>query len=131
MAKRICIFILTLAIIAGLICGGVYLYKFLNKSENGDTFEYKVSCISNEYFVRNNISNDVERMTMTEKPYNTGYEFKFTVKELEGYTVKAIKCNVDSAEIDVDEEKNVMVTLKPGTLNNETFSVMIEYVKAA
>ena len=126
MAKRIIVLILTLAVIAGLICGGVFLFKSCNSDES-DKLEYKPSYLGGEYFARNNVNADKTLMEFTEKALDTGYTFTFTVKDVAGYNVKSVKCNAVGAVIDVDAEKNVTVTIATDALDKETFSVMIIY----
>ena len=90
MVKRITVVILTLAIIAGLICGGVYLFRSCNKDET-ENIEFKPSYISGDYYARNNVNSDKTEMTYEEKALSTGYVFTFKYEDIEGYEVKAIK----------------------------------------
>lgn len=128
MVKRITVVILTLAIIAGLICGGVYLFRSCNKDET-ENIEYKPSYISGDYYARNNVNSDKTEMTFEEKALGTGYTFTFTYGEIEGYEVKAIKCSAATAVIDVGEDKKVTVSLNADALDKDTFSVMVVYRK--
>lgn len=128
MAKRIILLVVTLALIAGLIVGGVYIFRSCNKTEKDD-IEYKPSYISGDYYARNNINSDKIDMTCTEKALGTGYSFKFKYGDIEGYEVKTIKCSVSSAVIDVADDKTVTVSLNADDLNKDTFSVMVIYRK--
>ena len=62
MAKRIVLLIVTLALIAGLVVGGVYIFRSCNKTEKDD-IEYKPSYISGDYYARNNVNSDKVDMT--------------------------------------------------------------------
>lgn len=128
MVKRITVVILTLAIIAGLICGGVYLFRSCNKDET-ENIEYKPSYISGDYYARNNVNSDKTEMTYEEKALSTGYVFTFKYEDIEGYEVKAIKCSAETAVIDVAEDKTVTVNLSANALDKDTFSVMVVYRK--
>ena len=128
MGKRVVTLILTLAIIAGLICGGVYLFRSCNEDET-ESIEFKPSYISGDSYARNNVDSDKIEMVCTEKALGTGYTFTFTYAEKEGYEVKAIKCSAESAVIDVTEEKGVTVSLNADALDKDTFSVMVIYRK--
>lgn len=128
MVKRITVVILTLAIIAGLICGGVYLFRSCNKDET-ENIEFKPSYISGDYYARNNVNSDKSEMTYEEKALSTGYVFTFKYEDIEGYEVKAIKCSAETAVIDVAEDKTVTVNLSANALDKDTFSVMVVYRK--
>lgn len=128
MVKRITVVILTLAIIAGLICGGVYLFRSCNKDEM-ENIEFKPSYISGDYYARNNVNSDKTEMTYEEKALSTGYVFTFKYEDIEGYEVKAIKCSAETAVIDVAEDKTVTVNLSANALDKDTFSVMVVYRK--
>lgn len=128
MVKRITVVILTLAIIAGLICGGVYLFRSCNKDET-ENIEFKPSYISGDYYARNNVNSDKTEMTYEEKALSTGYVFTFKYEDIEGYEVKAIKCSAETAVIDVAEDKTVTVNLSANALDKDTFSVMVIYRK--
>ena len=128
MVKRITVVILTLAIIAGLICGGVYLFRSCNKDET-ENIEFKPSYISGDYYARNNVNSDKTEMTYEEKALSTGYVFTFKYEDIEGYEVKAIKCSAEMAVIDVAEDKTVTVNLSANALDKDTFSVMVVYRK--
>lgn len=128
MVKRITVVILTLAIIAGLICGGVYLFRSCNKDET-ENIEFKPSYISGDYYARNNVNSDKTEMTYEEKALSTGYVFTFKYEDIEGYEVKAIKCSAETAVIDVAEDKTVTVNLSANALDKDTFSVMVVYRK--
>ena len=128
MVKRITVVILTLAIIAGLICGGVYLFRSCNKDET-ENIEFKPSYISGDYYARNNVNSDKTEMTYEEKALSKGYVFTFKYEDIEGYEVKAIKCSAETAVIDVAEDKTVTVNLSANALDKDTFSVMVIYRK--
>ena len=128
MAKRIITLVVTLALIAGLVCGGVYLFRSCNQNEKDD-IEYKPSYISGDYYARNNVNSDKVDMTCAEKALGTGYTFTFKYSDIEGYEVKTIKCSASSAVIDVADDKTVTVTLNADDLNKDTFSVMVIYRK--
>ena len=128
MVKRITVVILTLAIIAGLICGGVYLFRSCNKDET-ENIDFKPSYISGDYYARNNVNSDKTEMTYEEKALSTGYTFTFKYEDIEGYEVKAIKCSAETAVIDVAEDKTVTVNLSANALDKDTFSVMVVYRK--
>lgn len=128
MVKRITVVILTLAIIAGLICGGVYLFRSCNNDET-ENIEFKPSYISGDYYARNNVNSDKTEMTYEEKALSTGYVFTFKYEDIEGYEVKAIKCSAETAVIDVAEDKTVTVNLSANALDKDTFSVMVVYRK--
>ena len=128
MVKRITVVILTLAIIAGLICGGVYLFRSCNKDET-ENIEFKPSYISGDYYARNNVNSDKTEMTYEEKALSTGYVFTFKYEDIEGYEVKAIKCSAETAVIDEAEDKTVTVNLSANALDKDTFSVMVIYRK--
>ena len=128
MVKRITVVILMLAIIAGLICGGVYLFRSCNKDET-ENIEFKPSYISGDYYARNNVNSDKTEMTYEEKALSTGYVFTFKYEDIEGYEVKAIKCSAETAVIDVAEDKTVTVNLSANALDKDTFSVMVVYRK--
>lgn len=128
MVKRITVVILTLAIIAGLICGGVYLFRSCNNDEM-ENIEFKPSYISGDYYARNNVNSDKTEMTYEEKALSTGYVFTFKYEDIEGYEVKAIKCSAETAVIDVAEDKTVTVNLSANALDKDTFSVMVVYRK--
>ena len=124
MVKRITVVILTLAIIAGLLCGGVYLFRSCNNDEM-ENIEFKPSYISGDYYARNNVNSDKTEMTYEEKALSTGYVFTFKYEDIEGYEVKAIKCSAETAVIDVAEDKTVTVNLSANALDKDTFSVKI------
>ena len=128
MAKRIITLVVTLALIAGLVCGGVYLFRSCNQNEKDD-IEYKPSYISGDYYARNNVNSDKVDMTCTEKALGIGYTFTFKYTDIEGYEVKTIKCSAPAAVIDVAEDKTVTVQLNADDLNKDTFSVMVIYRK--
>lgn len=120
--------ILVIALLGGVIWGITYFAKSCDKT--AEQPDYKISYIDSGWYARNNVNNDKQTMTVTEKAYKTGYVMTFTPAAIEGYEVESIKTNAAGADISVSDDNVVTVTV-PADIDKDTFSVMVFYKRAA
>lgn len=121
--------ILVIALIAGAAWGISYFVKSCDEEPAAEE-TYKISYIDSSWYARNNVNNDKQTMSVTEKAYKTGYVMTFTPATIEGYTVEEVKCNDSETEISVSAE-NVVTVTAPADIDKDIFSVMVIYVKEA
>ena len=98
-----------IALIGGAAWGISYFVKSCDDEPAAEE-TYKISYIDSSWYARNNVNDDKQTMSVTEKAYKTGYVMTFTPAVIEGYTVEEVKCNDPETEITVSDANVVTVT---------------------